>query len=162
MDRRLKERIAIESSLRAALQSGQLSVHYQPIIDVESHHVVSLEALVRWKHPNHGYVRPERFVGVAEEAGLIVPIGDFVLQRVIEDVVSWRQTGAEVVPVSFNVSAVQLERSNLAEEIRRLTRAHDIEPSTLQIELTEGAVFERREPGRGGGAARARGAHRHR
>jgi diguanylate cyclase (GGDEF)-like protein/PAS domain S-box-containing protein len=149
MDRRLKERIAIESSLRAALQTGQLSVHYQPIIDVESHHVVALEALVRWKHPNHGYVRPERFVGVAEEAGLIVPIGDFVLQRVIEDVVNWRQAAAELVPVSFNVSAVQLERSNLAEEIRRLTREHGIEPSMLQIELTEGAVFERRDARRG-------------
>jgi diguanylate cyclase (GGDEF)-like protein/PAS domain S-box-containing protein len=149
MDRRLKERIAIESSLRTALQGGQLGVHYQPIIDVESHHVVALEALLRWKHPNHGYVRPERFVGVAEEAGLIVPIGDFVLQRVIEDVVSWRQAAAELVPVSFNVSAVQLERSNLAEEIRRLTREHGIEPSMLQIELTEGAVFERRDALRG-------------
>src|SRR5262249_26128176 len=81
MDKRLKERIAIESSLRTALQSRQLDVHYQPIVDIESHKVVALEALLRWKHPNHGYVRPERFVNVAEEAGLIVPIGDFVLQR---------------------------------------------------------------------------------
>jgi len=56
-------------------------VHYQPIVDIESHRVVALEALLRWKHPSHGYVRPERFVSVAEEAGLIVPIGDFVLQR---------------------------------------------------------------------------------
>src|SRR5213082_4300600 len=70
MDRRLKERTAIESSLRAALSSGQLAVHYQPIMDVESHHVVALAALLRWKHPSHGYVRPERFVSVAEETGL--------------------------------------------------------------------------------------------
>ena len=149
MDRRLKERIAIESSLRAALSSGQLAVHYQPIMDVESHHVVALEALLRWKHPSHGYVRPERFVGVAEETGLIVPIGDFVLQRIIADTVAWRQAGAELVPVSFNVSAVQLQRSNLAEQIRRLTREHGVEPSMLQVELTEGAVFERREAPRG-------------
>src|SRR5256884_6689875 len=149
MDRRLKERIAIESSLRAALSSGQLAVHYQPIMDVESHHVVALEALLRWKHPSHGYVRPERFVGVAEETGLIVPIGDFVLHRSIADTVAWRQTGAELVPVSFNVSAVQLQRSNLAEQILRLTREHGVEPSMLQVELTEGAVFERREAPRG-------------
>lgn len=145
MDRRLKERIAIESSLRTALQSGQLDVHYQPIVDIESHRVVALEALLRWKHPSHGYVRPERFVTIAEEAGLIVPIGDFVLQRAIEDAVRWRQAGGKLVPIAFNVSAVQLQRSNLAENISRLTTQYGLEPSLLQVELTESAVFERRE-----------------
>lgn len=145
MDRRLKERIAIESSLRTALSSRQLDVHYQPIVDIETQKVVALEALLRWKHPNHGYVRPERFVNVAEEAGLIVPIGDFVLQRAIEDTVRWRQAGATIVPVAINVSAVQLQRSNLAESISRLTKQHGLDPSMLQIELTESAVFERRE-----------------
>ncbi len=145
MDRRLKERIAIESSLRTALQSHQLDVHYQPIVDIETHHVVALEALLRWKHPSHGYVRPERFVNVAEEAGLIVPIGDFVLQRLIEDAVRWRQAGGKLVPIAFNVSAVQLQRSNLAENISRLTRQYGLEPSLLQVELTESAVFERRD-----------------
>jgi diguanylate cyclase (GGDEF)-like protein/PAS domain S-box-containing protein len=145
MDRRLKERIAIESSLRTALSSGQLDVHYQPIVDIESQAVVALEALLRWKHPNHGYVRPERFVNVAEEAGLIVPIGDFVLQRAIEDTVRWRQAGATLVPVAINVSAVQLQRANLADSISRLTKQHGLDPTMLQIELTESAVFERRE-----------------
>ena len=145
MDRRLKERIAIESSLRTALQSGQLDVHYQPIVDIESHRVVALEALLRWKHPSHGYVRPERFVTIAEEAGLIVPIGDFVLQRAIEDAVRWRQAGGKLVPIAFNVSAVQLQRSNLAENISRLTTQYGLEPSLLQVELTESAVFERRD-----------------
>jgi diguanylate cyclase (GGDEF)-like protein/PAS domain S-box-containing protein len=145
MDKRLKERIAIESSLRTALQSRQLDVHYQPIVDIETHRVVALEALLRWKHPNHGYVRPERFVTIAEEAGLIVPIGDFVMQRAIEDTVRWRQAGASIVPVAINVSAVQLQRSNIAETISRLTKQHGLEPAMLQIELTESAVFERRE-----------------
>ena len=145
MDKRLKERIAIESSLRTALSSRQLDVHYQPIVDIESQRVVALEALLRWKHPNHGYVRPERFVSVAEEAGLIVPIGDFVMQRAIEDTVRWRQAGGTIVPVAINVSAVQLQRSNLAESISRLTKQHGLEPSMLQVELTESAVFERRE-----------------
>ncbi|MBS0380372.1 MAG: EAL domain-containing protein [Proteobacteria bacterium] len=145
MDKRLKERIAIESSLRTALSSRQLDVHYQPIVDIESQRVVALEALLRWKHPNHGYVRPERFVSVAEEAGLIVPIGEFVMQRAIEDTVRWRQAGAAIVPVAINISAVQLQRTNLAENISRLTKQHGLEPSMLQIELTESAVFERRE-----------------
>jgi diguanylate cyclase (GGDEF)-like protein/PAS domain S-box-containing protein len=145
MDRRLKERIAVESSLRTALESQQLDVHYQPIVDIESHKVVALEALLRWKHPSHGFVRPDRFVRIAEEAGLIVPMGDFVLHRAIQDSVRWRQQGGTLVPVAFNVSAVQLQRSNLAERIAHLTKEHGIEPSLLQIELTESAVFERRE-----------------
>ena len=145
MDRRLKERIAVEASLRTALQTRQLEVHYQPIVDIESHRVVALEALMRWRHPSQGFVRPDRFVRIAEEAGLIVPIGDFVLQRAIEDMVGWRQTGATLVPVALNVSAVQLQRSNLAESISRLTKEHGLEPSMLQVELTESAVFERRE-----------------
>jgi diguanylate cyclase (GGDEF)-like protein/PAS domain S-box-containing protein len=147
MDQRLKERIAVESSLRTALQSRQLDVHYQPIVEIESHRVIALEALLRWKHPNHGYIRPERFVTVAEEAGLIVPIGDFVLQRVMEDMAGWRQQQATLVPVAFNVSAVQLQRSNLAASISRLTREFGFEPSMLQVEITESAVFERREAG---------------
>ena len=145
MDKRLKERIAIESSLRTALQSRQLDVHYQPIVDIESHRVVALEALLRWKHPNHGYVHPERFVSVAEEAGLIMPIGDFVLQRVMEDMARWRQQEGKLVPVAFNVSAVQLQRGNLADSIARLTQEYGLEASMLQIEITESAVFERRE-----------------
>jgi diguanylate cyclase (GGDEF)-like protein/PAS domain S-box-containing protein len=145
MDKRLKERIAIESSLRTALQSRQLEVHYQPIVEIETQHVVALEALLRWKHPSHGYVRPERFVTIAEEAGLIVPIGEFVLQRTLEDMTQWRQSGGQLVPVAINVSAVQLQRSNLAEAISRLTKQYGLEPAMLQVELTESAVFERRE-----------------
>jgi len=147
MDQRLKERITIESSLRTALQSRQLDVHYQPIVDIESHRVIALEALLRWKHSSHGYIRPAIFVPVAEEAGLIVPIGDFVLQRVMEDMTRWRQQEGKLVPVAFNVSAVQLQRSNLADSIARLTHEHGIEPSMLQVEITESAVFERREAG---------------
>jgi len=145
MDKRLKERIAIESSLRTALQSHQLDVFYQPIVEIESQRPIALEALLRWKHPNHGYVRPERFVSIAEEAGLIVPIGDFVMQRAVEDMARWQHGNGRLLPVAINVSAVQLQRSNLAESIARLTKEHGLEPNMLQIELTESAVFERRE-----------------
>ncbi|MGP8034005.1 MAG: putative bifunctional diguanylate cyclase/phosphodiesterase [Steroidobacteraceae bacterium] len=145
MDRRLKERIAIEASLRTALQTRQLDVHYQPIVDIDTHRVAAMEALMRWKHPTQGFVRPDRFIRIAEDAGLIVPIGDFVLQRAVEDMVRWRQQGAELVPVAINVSAVQLQRANLAESIARLTKEHGLAPTMLQVEITESAVFERRE-----------------
>jgi diguanylate cyclase (GGDEF)-like protein/PAS domain S-box-containing protein len=153
MDRDLKERIAIESSLRAALQGRELDVHYQPIVDIESHRVVALEILLRWQHPAHGYLAPERFVAVAEETGLIVPIGEFVLERAIEDLARWRAAGADVVPISVNISAVQLRRSDLPATIEHLTRTHHISPSMLQLELTESAVFDHRE-GRNGESSR--------
>jgi diguanylate cyclase (GGDEF)-like protein/PAS domain S-box-containing protein len=145
MERKLKERIAIETALRAALHRRQLDVHYQPIVDIESHRVVALEALLRWRHPAQGFVPPDRFIAVAEETGLIVPIGEFVLERVIEDSARWRGAGADVVPISVNTSAVQLQRSDLAATITRLTRLHNVSTSMLQLELTESAVFERRE-----------------
>ena len=149
MERKLKERMAIESSLRAALQGRQLDVHYQPIVDIETHRVFALEALLRWRHPAHGFVPPDRFVAVAEETGLIVPIGEFVLERVIEDAARWRSGGHAITPIAVNISAVQLQRSDLAATISRLTRTHGINPNMLQLELTESAVFERRE-GRNG------------
>jgi diguanylate cyclase (GGDEF)-like protein len=141
MDRKLKERVAIEASLRGALESAQLDVHYQPLIDIQTRRVVTLEALVRWKHPTDGYIPPSRFIPVAEETGLIAAIGDFVLRRVASDMVSWRTQGATLVPVAVNVSPGQLSRSNLRQTIVELTKASDLSPSMLQIELTEGAMF---------------------
>jgi diguanylate cyclase (GGDEF)-like protein len=144
MARRLKERMAIETSLRNAMQTGQLDVHYQPIVDIQSRRVVALESLLRWKHPAHGFIPPERFVAVAEEAGLIVPIGEFVLARAVEDIARWREAGCVQVPVAVNISAVQLQRSNLPATITMLTQSHNVSPKLLQLELTESAVFERR------------------
>ena len=145
MARKLRERVAIEASLRAALDRGQLDVHYQPIVDIATKRVMGLEALLRWQHPHQGSILPGRFIDIAEETGLIVPVGDFVLQRVIEDISAWRRKGASLVPVAVNVSAVQLQRYNLHDRIVALTSAHNITPGLLQLELTESAMFERRD-----------------
>lgn len=145
MARRLKERMAIETSLRTAMQTGQLDVHYQPIVDISTRRVMALESLLRWKHPAHGFIPPERFIAVAEEAGLIVPIGEFVLSRAVADLERWRKAGYVQVPVAVNISAVQLQRSNLPATITTLTQTHNVNPRLLQVELTESAVFERPE-----------------
>jgi diguanylate cyclase (GGDEF)-like protein/PAS domain S-box-containing protein len=145
MDRQLKERMAIESSLRNALQREQLDVHYQPIIDIETNRVVGLESLLRWKVPGQGFIPPDKFIAVAEETGLIVQVGEFVLARACEDVARWRQNGCTLVPIAVNISAVQLQRANLPATIQKLTQQHGVRPSMLQLELTESAVFERRE-----------------
>jgi diguanylate cyclase (GGDEF)-like protein/PAS domain S-box-containing protein len=145
MDRRLKRRTFIETQLREALLTGQLDVHYQPIVDLASQKVVALESLLRWKHPTRGYIAPAHFIGIAEETGLIVPIGEFVLKRVLHDADRWRASGGTLVPISLNVSAIQLQRSNLPELISHSTRNHGFQPNLLQIELTEGTISERRE-----------------
>jgi diguanylate cyclase (GGDEF)-like protein/PAS domain S-box-containing protein len=149
MARKLRERVAVETSLRAALERGQLHVHYQPIVDISSNRVMGLEALLRWKHPSQGFILPGRFIDIAEETGLIVPVGEFVLRRVMEDFSYWRGEGVDLVPVAVNISAVQLQRSNLRDRIAALTRDHNIAPQMLQVELTESTMFERRES-RGG------------
>ena len=144
MDRTLKERVAIESSLRAGLKLSQFDVHYQPIIDIHTRRVAGLEALLRWKHPAQGYLSPQRFIGVAEETGLIIPIGQFVLERVGRDISTWREQGAHLVPVSMNVSAVQLERTKLRELVQQAMDRFRIGPQLLALELTEGSLFETR------------------
>ena len=149
MARKLKERVTVETSLRNALQHGHLTVHYQPIVDINSNKVLAMEALLRWQHPTQGFISPHRFIGVAEETGLIVPVGEFVLQKVLEDARQWRSAGLTLVPIAVNISAVQLQRSNLRDRILELTRVQGVSPRLLQIELTESAMFERRE-GRSG------------
>jgi diguanylate cyclase (GGDEF)-like protein/PAS domain S-box-containing protein len=144
MDRTLKERVAIESSLRAGLKLNQFDVHYQPIIDIHSRRVAGLEALLRWKHPAQGYVSPERFIEVAEETGLIIPIGQFVLERIGRDITTWREEGVHLVPVSMNVSAVQLERTKLREVLQQAMLKNRIGPQLIALELTEGSLFETR------------------
>lgn len=145
MDRKLKERVAIEASLRAALAAGHLAVHYQPVIDMDTRRIVTLEALLRWRHPKEGYIPPSRFIPVAEETGLIVPIGEFVLQRIVADLATWRAAHLSAVPVAMNVSAGQLRRSNLRAQIAAALEAHQVPPQLLQVELTEGAMFEQLE-----------------
>jgi diguanylate cyclase (GGDEF)-like protein/PAS domain S-box-containing protein len=145
MDRRLKRRIAMETHLRLALESRQLDVHYQPIVEIRSNKVVALEALLRWNHPTHGFIPPGRFITIAEESGLIVPIGEFVLARALQDAAAWRKAGYEQVPIAVNVSAAQLQRSSLAGLIVHMAQQLDLDPRILQIELTEGTIFERRE-----------------
>ena len=149
MDQRLKQRIAIETHLRLALESHQLDVYYQPIVELRTNQVVALEALLRWKHPSHGFIPPARFISIAEESGLIVPIGEFVLERALTDAAQWRKDGCDLVPIAVNVSAAQLQRSNPAGLLVQLTKKFGLDPKILHVELTEGTIFERRE-GRNG------------
>jgi diguanylate cyclase (GGDEF)-like protein/PAS domain S-box-containing protein len=144
MDQKIKERVAIEANLRAGLKLNQFDVHYQPILDITTRRVAGMEALLRWKHPSHGYISPARFIDVAEDTGLIVPLGHFVLHRVAQDLARWRDQGLKLTPVAINISAVQLERTNLRDLIQRALTQYKLGPEWLQLELTEGSLFEKR------------------
>jgi predicted signal transduction protein with EAL and GGDEF domain len=142
MNRKLKQRVAMEASLRDALRLRQLDVHYQPFVNLQTRKVVGLEALIRWQHPVHGMVPADQFIPVAEETGLIVPMGNFVLHRTLQTLSAWQKSGVQLVPVSLNVAPAQLQRGELHSTISTLLKTHGLKPELLQLEMTERAVFD--------------------
>ena len=146
MNRKLKHRVAVEASLREALRLKQLDVHYQPFVNLITRKIVGLEALMRWSHPVHGMVPADQFIPVAEETGLIVPMGNFVLHRTLQNISSWRKAGIPLVPVSLNVAPAQLQRGELQSTISTLLKSHNLRPEFLQLEMTERAVFDSHTP----------------
>jgi diguanylate cyclase (GGDEF)-like protein len=142
MNRKLKHRVAMEASIRDALRLKQLDVHYQPFVSLITRKVVGLEALIRWKHPVHGMIPADQFIPVAEETGLIVPMGNFVLHRTLQTLSAWQKAGVSLVPVSLNVAPAQLQRGDLQSTIATLLKTHGLKPDLLQLEMTERAVFD--------------------
>jgi EAL domain-containing protein (putative c-di-GMP-specific phosphodiesterase class I) len=133
---------ALEQALREAVYQEQLSLHYQPLVDIATHRVVSLEALLRWRHPQFGAIPPAEFIPIAEETGLIVPIGEFVLRGVCAQVVRWALAKVPVVPVAVNISAVQLEQGQIWRRARDILHEEGCQPSLLALELTESTIIK--------------------
>ena len=119
----------------------QFELHYQPKIDLCSRTVVGCEALIRWPHPEPGLESPASFISVAEQTGLIVPIGEWVIREACRQYVAWRNDGVPSVPIALNVSAAQLGRSNVLAFIRDTLREFAIPPEALEIEITEGTLL---------------------
>jgi EAL domain-containing protein (putative c-di-GMP-specific phosphodiesterase class I) len=145
MVERVSKRLALEQDLRVAIRDGQFFVEYQPLVDLETQRIASFEALVRWHHPTRGRVSPAEFIDVAEKAGLIADIGNFVVTEVCRQIGEWQRGGAAVVPVAVNVSTRQFEQRSVIDLVCRATRAASIEPPLLHIELTESAFMEDRD-----------------
>jgi diguanylate cyclase (GGDEF)-like protein len=138
-------RLSVESALRHALDRRNLELHYQPQIDVATGRVVGLEALARWPHKEFGTVMPDVFVPVAEETGLIAPLGDWAIDQALADLHLWRNAGLRPRPVSVNLSARQLSDSGLPERIADALQRHDVPAGLLVLEITE-SVFMRNLP----------------
>jgi len=137
------DKIRLESELRAAIERRELEVRLQPIEEIETGHIAGYEALVRWTHPQRGEVSPVEFIRLAEETSLIVPIGDYVLERVCDMLVEFRRRGRKPLPfIALNVSARQLDDPGLVDRIIEHLRARELPPQRLKLEITESLVLD--------------------
>ncbi|HLF10030.1 MAG TPA: EAL domain-containing protein [Gammaproteobacteria bacterium] len=142
---RASEQMALQQALRQAIGTPQIYVDYQPIIDLQDGCVVSLEALVRWRHPEKGLISPVQFIPVAEKSGLILEIGEHVLREVLKQQRAWLDAKVPVVPIAVNVSAIQVERMDFAALVARLTAEAGVPPQWVRFEITESAVMKEPE-----------------
>ena len=138
MNDRAWQRLEIETDLRHALDRGEFVLHYQPIVDLASGRIEELEALIRWQHPKRGIVAPDAFIPIAEETGLIVPIGRWVLEQACEDLRAW---GKDDLVVSVNLAARQFQDPQLLSEVARVLAQTGITPRQLKLEITESAAM---------------------
>jgi diguanylate cyclase (GGDEF)-like protein/PAS domain S-box-containing protein len=134
-------RLEIETYLRRALERGEFCVHYQPQFDLQSGRLVGQEALLRWNHPKLGPIAPDQFIPIAEENGLIVPIGKWVLQEACRQTSSWQQAGYPLKGVSVNVSALQFTRADFVDTIDEALNSTGLAPRFLELELTESLII---------------------
>jgi len=137
MNEEALERVRIEGALRNALERNEFILHYQPQVDLASGKIVGMEALIRWQHPELGMVAPNRFIGVAEETGLIVPIGAWVMRTACAQNKAWQDAGLGRLRVAVNLSARQFGAANLQDEIKTVLDDTALAPDCLEIELTE-------------------------
>jgi diguanylate cyclase (GGDEF)-like protein len=141
MNRQVNERLKTETSLRRALERDELELYYQPRFDVRSGALVGCEALLRWQHPERGLLLPERFIALAEETGLIVPIGEWVLRSACDQARAWQKDGCAPIAVSVNLSMRQFRQEALANAIDDALRRSGLEPRLLEMELTESLIM---------------------
>jgi diguanylate cyclase (GGDEF)-like protein/PAS domain S-box-containing protein len=142
MGRASQRRLRLEDDLRRAIEYDELSLHYQPIIDLVSMETVGFEVLLRWQHSKYGAISPAEFIPIAEESGMIVKLGEWVLFQACQQLQTWKQEGLEAgkLSLSVNVSSRQLS-SGLIAQIDRALRTYDIQPGELKVEITETVVM---------------------
>lgn len=139
----LLERLELEQELRRALEQKEFRVFYQPIIDLATSEVIGMEALIRWEHPRLGLISPAQFIHTAEETGLIVPIGRWVLEEACRQAQQWQREhkGERPLELSVNLSAKQLQQANLVPEIAQILRETGLPPMSLKLEITESVAM---------------------
>jgi EAL domain-containing protein (putative c-di-GMP-specific phosphodiesterase class I) len=145
MSERTEKRVDMLSRLRSAVVRNELELHYQPQVDVRSGAVIGVEALLRWRDPERGLIPPMQFIPLAEETGLIVPIGEWVLREACTQARRWLDAGLGPLTVAVNLSPRQFRLKNLAESVAAIVADTKLPPDSLELEITESTVMHRTE-----------------
>ena len=137
----VRERLTIENQLRRAIDDREIDVHYQPEFEIGSANPVRFEALARWTHPTLGSIPPLKFIPIAEESGLIIPLGAYIMERACADCMSWQSKLGIPIEVAVNVSTVQFGRDSFVQEVESVLKKTGLQPKLLQLELTESVIL---------------------
>ncbi|MGZ5781710.1 MAG: sensor domain-containing protein, partial [Burkholderiaceae bacterium] len=141
MNTRIVERLMLENNLRSALKKNEFILHYQPQMNIVGDQTIGAEALIRWEHPTFGLIFPDQFIRVAEECGLIVPIGDWVLRTACQQAKAWQEHGIQLV-VAVNLSVAQFHQKSLLQSVIGALQAANLEPHYLELEITESILMD--------------------
>ena len=142
MEQSISEHVRLENDLRRALERNEMEVYYQPQARLDNGHIVGMEALIRWNHPSRGLVSPIEFIPLAEETGLINPLGDWVLRTACDQVQTWIKAGLPHIKVAVNISVHQLMQKNFAAIVEKTLAASGLAPDLLELEITESTLME--------------------
>jgi EAL domain-containing protein (putative c-di-GMP-specific phosphodiesterase class I) len=146
MQNQAMARLQLEIDLRWALERQELHVYYQPIMSLNNSRIAGFEALVRWQHPQRGWISPTEFIPVAEEAGLIVPLGWWVLREACSQIRAWQQLPTDLpLTISVNISGKQFAQPNLVKEIQQILQETGLDASSLKLEITESVLVDKTE-----------------
>lgn len=138
----VRERTSMESRLRKAIERGELRLNYQPQICLDTGAIIGVEALARWSSPEFGLVAPDKFIPIAEESGLIIPMGEWILDDACRQMQQWRQQGTAIPRVAVNLSALQVQRGDVTALVRRALDSTGLPASCLELEITEGYILQ--------------------
>jgi len=138
----INERLSLENSLRLAIERNEFVLYYQPQVNIRTNKLIGVEALIRWNHPQNGLISPAKFIPIAEETGLIIPIGEWVLREVCRQHLRWIDFGLPAIQIAVNVSAIQFEQKQFLVTLQEIIQSYPLDPSYLDIELTEGILMK--------------------
>ncbi len=142
LENQAKERLLLETELRKALDLGELEMHYQPQIDLSSNQLIGAEALIRWNHPEKGQVSPAHFIPLAEEIGLIIPIGEWIIKEVCSQLKSWKAQNLAPLKIAINLSTQQFTQKDLVNIISREIEKQGLSTESIQVEITESMMVQ--------------------
>jgi diguanylate cyclase (GGDEF)-like protein/PAS domain S-box-containing protein len=146
MDEWIKKRLFLENGLRHSIKNGELELYYQPVIEVKTKKIIGAEALLRWNHPEMGLIMPDEMISIAEESGLIVPIGEWVMKEACTQFIEWKThhpKGSEIERIAINVSAIQFRQNDFVDKVIAIVTETGILPSMVELELTESMIIDK-------------------